>query len=164
MAQITLSEFADKMSEFLPIIMKEFAHRVSELYKGKITFPQFLLLDFLTKHGESKMTDMAGFMDVTTAAMTGIVDRLVKSGYAARMYDPDDRRIIKIRLTVKGAALVKKVNNQKRHMIIHIFGRISQKDREEYLRIVTKIRDILLRSGQADCPKNGIASPLRGSQ
>ena len=147
MSQITMPEFADKMGEFLPIVMKEFARRVSELYKGKITFPQFLIMELLDKQGGSKMTDMAKFMGVTTAAMTGIIDRLVKSGYVTRSHEPGDRRIINIKPTAKGYKLVKKVHTQRKQMIINIFGKISEKDREEYLRIVMQIRDILLSSG-----------------
>ena len=140
----SLLEFADKMNEVLPRIIQGFARRqAGELYKGKITLPQFLLLDFLSHQGESKMTQMAHFMQVTTAAMTGIVDRLVVSGYVVRIYDPQDRRIIKIKLTPAGNGLVKKINAQRRNMVIKIFGNISERDRKDYLRILMQIKDIL---------------------
>jgi len=144
MLQSSLLEFADKMNEVMPGIIQGFARRqADELYKGKITLPQFLILDFLSQQGESRMTDMAHFMHVTTAAMTGIVDRLVGYGYVARVYDPEDRRIIKIKLTLHGSELVKKINEQRRSMIIKIFGSISGTDRQDYLRILMQIREIL---------------------
>ncbi len=144
MAPDSLPEFADKLSRIMPVMIKEFAQRqANELYKGKITLPQFLVLDFLQKEGESKMTVLARFMGVTTAAMTGNVERLVRDGYAVRAYDEKDRRIIRIKLTLKGTALVKKINQQRRQMIIKIFGKISQGEREEYLRILSRIRDML---------------------
>lgn len=144
MAQVSLSEFADKMNLVMPVIIKEFAQRqTNELYKGKITLPQFLILDLLHKQGESKMTHLAQFMQVTTAAMTGIVDRLVRDGYLVRVYEPKDRRIIRVKLTTKSDALVKKINQQRRRMIIKIFGEISEVDRQDYLRILMQIKDIL---------------------
>jgi len=144
MAGFSLLEFADKMNEIMPIVVKEFARRqINELYKGKITLPQFLILELLHREGESKMKDLAGFMKVSTAAMTGIVDRLVKYGYALRAYDTQDRRIIRIKLTSKGAVLVKKVNQQRRQMTINIFGKISEDERQDYLKILMRIRDIL---------------------
>ena len=144
MAELTLFEFADKMNQVMPVIIKEFARRqANELYKGKITLPQFLILDFLHRQDESKMSALAHFMGVTTAAMTGIVDRLVRDGFVVRENQTEDRRIIKIKLTSKGAELVKKVNTQRRQMIIKIFGRISEKDRQEYLRILMQIKEIL---------------------
>jgi DNA-binding MarR family transcriptional regulator len=89
------------------------------------------------------MTDMAHFMHVTTAAMTGIVDRLVRDDYVTRVYDPRDRRVIKIELTSHGNKLVRKINEQRRSMIIKIFGSISEADRQDYLRILMQIRDVL---------------------
>lgn len=143
MLQNSLLEFADKMNEIMPGIIQGFARRqADELYKGKITLPQFLILDFLSRQGELRMTDMAHFMHVTTAAMTGIVDRLVGYGYVARVYHPEDRRIIKIKLTAQGNALLKKINRHRRQMVINIFGRLSQGNRRDYLRILLEIKEI----------------------
>ena len=144
MSEVSLSGFADKINEIMPVIMREFARRQANgFFKVKITLPQLLLLDFLNIQGESKMTNIANFMHVTTAAMTGIVERIVRDGYALRVYDPDDRRIIKVKLTAKGSDLLKKINQQRRKMIISIFGKISETERQQYLRILTRIHDIL---------------------
>lgn len=146
MLRISLLEFADKMNEVMPVLMREFARRqIDELYHGKITLPQFLILEFLLHRDESKMTDLATFMHVTTAAMTGIGDRLVRSGYLVRTYDSKDRRIIKVKLTAKGIDLVKKVAQRRRQMVLKIFGKISESDRQDYLRILMQIKDILVR-------------------
>jgi DNA-binding MarR family transcriptional regulator len=151
MPQISLAEFADRMDEIMPAIIKGFARRqLNELYKGKITMPQFLILDFLNKARESRMTDLAKFMKVTTAAMTGLVDRLVRDGYAARGPDLKDRRIIKIKLNPSGNELVRKINAQRREMIIKIFGKISSSDREDYLRILKQIKEILAKEEEEE--------------
>lgn len=141
---ITLHEFADKINDVMPVIIKEFSKQhVNELYKGKITLPQFLILGLLHNNGDSKMCSIAKFMSVTTAAMTGMVDRLVRYGYVTRDSEPGDRRVIKIKLTKKGSELVRKINSQRRQLIIDIFGRISETDRSDYLRVLMKIREIL---------------------
>lgn len=142
-------EFADRLNEIMPVIMKEFTRRqASELYKGKITVAQCLILEFLQKEGETKMSSLANFMSVSTAAITGIVDRLVRERFVVRLNEPQDRRIIKVRLTPKGLDLVKKSNHQRQQMVVSIFGKISQKEREDYLKILTRIRDILLKEKQ----------------
>ena len=147
---ISLSEFADKLNQIMPVIMKEFARRnTNELSKGKITLPQLLTLGFLNEKGDSRMTDLARFMKVSTAAMTGVVDRLVRDAYILRVFDPQDRRIIKVKLTHKGAELIRKINQQKRRMAINIFGRISDSERDDYLRILTRIHDILTKENEA---------------
>jgi DNA-binding MarR family transcriptional regulator len=145
MSQLSLTEFADRLDEILPVIMREFARRhTGELYKGKISLPQFLALGFINGQGQAKMTDMARYMAVSTAAMTGIVDRLVRDGYTVRAYDQKDRRIIKIKLTQKGVKLVKKIKQERRLLAIKVFGKISEAERQDYLRILTRIHDILV--------------------
>ncbi len=145
MPGIGLSEFCDRLNDIMPVMFREYIkHRVNECHKIKITLPQFIVLNMLNMHGELRMTDLASFMNVTTAAMTGIVDRLVREGYVARVSDPEDRRIIKVKLTAKGASVVKSVKEEEKKVTMKMFGIISQKEREEYLKILTHIRDHII--------------------
>ena len=144
MTESRLMEFADNLEEIMPALMKKFArYQVSELYQGQITLPQFMVLNCLAHSGESKMKDLAGFMHVTTAAMTGIVERLVRDGYVKRLYDPQDRRIIKTDLTAKGKELLSKIRQQRRRLVIKVFSKISDQDRKDYLRILRQISEVL---------------------
>jgi len=144
MPEHTLSEFADKVSELMPVISREFVkHQVTEFDKLKITMPQFFVLDLVSRQGEAKMSDLAKFINVTTAAMTGIVERLVKSGYAMRVDEPGDRRVIKVKLTAKGAKVIKDMVERRKEIIIKMFGFISQEEREDYLKILTHVHDHL---------------------
>lgn len=141
----SLLEFGNKINSIMPVFLREMVKRqINELFKGKITLPQFLILNFLYTENESSMSKIANFMSVTTAAMTGIVDRLVRDSYVIRTYNPKDRRIIMIRLTSKGKALVDKINQQRRNMIIDIFGRLSEEERKQYLGILNKVCNILI--------------------
>ena len=76
--------------------------------------------------------------------MTGIVDRLVRDGYAKRVYDPRDRRIVKVTLTAKGARSVKEMIDQRKKLTGRIFGVITQEEREDYLKILAHIRDHIM--------------------
>ncbi|MBU0709241.1 MAG: MarR family transcriptional regulator [Candidatus Omnitrophica bacterium] len=146
MAQLSVLEFADKLNEIIPIVIKEFAKRqANELYKGKITLPQFLILQLLHKEVELKMSRLARFVNVTTAAMTGLVERMVMDKYVVRVNDPKDRRVIRVKLTVKGSDLVKKINEQRRQMIVKTFGQVSENEREAYLKVLVRVKDILSR-------------------
>jgi DNA-binding MarR family transcriptional regulator len=144
MTGISITDFADKMEQIMPEIMKGFIHRLhSDVFQGKVTLPQLSILDLLNRQGASKMTDLANYMKVTTAASTGIVQRLVLLGYVQREFDQKDRRIIKIRLSTKGIELLKKLIQQRRQMITKVFGQISEDDRGEYLRILMQVKEVL---------------------
>lgn len=142
MNSITAAEFADRVGESMVAISREFMkQQTGEFYKVKITLPQLAILDLLNRSGELSMSDMARFMNVTTAAMTGIIDRLVRDSYVMRIPTPDDRRIIKIKLTAKGGSAAKNILEQRRRLITKIFGVLSRDEREEYLKILTRIQD-----------------------
>ncbi|MDP3730749.1 MAG: MarR family transcriptional regulator [Candidatus Omnitrophota bacterium] len=142
MSNLSIAEFVDKVSEIMPVMMREFFRQeTNEFYKLNITLPQFVVLDMLNRQGESKMSDLAHLINVTTAGLTGIVDRLVRDGYVKRTRDSRDRRIVNVALTVKGASSVKEMIGQRKKMTAKIFGMISQEEREEYLRILEHIRD-----------------------
>lgn len=142
MAEMAISEFVDRVSEIMPVVMKGyFRQQAAGFHKLKITLPQFVVLDILSRHGESKMSDLAHFINVTTAAMTGIVDRLVRDGYLKRVNDPQDRRIIKVNLTSRGDKLVREASELRKQYFSTIFGMISQKEREDYLKILEHLRD-----------------------
>ena len=46
----------------------------------------------LLSRGAVTAGELARFTGLTTGAVTGIIDRLVKAGYAERVSDPEDRR------------------------------------------------------------------------
>jgi DNA-binding MarR family transcriptional regulator len=144
MVALPLNEFADNLNQVIPVIMREFSLRqTNELYRGKITLQQFIVLSVLERRGSFKMTELAREMKVTTADISGLVNRLVKGGYIRRVFDPQDRRIIMVRLTPKASRVIENVTEQRRRMIIDIFGRISEAERSDYLRILKHIKQIL---------------------
>lgn len=144
MTSMTSAQFADKVIENMSVISREFMkQQAREFYKIKVTLPQLAILEILHRSGESTMSDLAHSMSVTTAAMTGIVDRLVREGYVSRLHDPEDRRVVRIKLTAKGNAAVKTICFHKREMINKVFSALSESERMAYLKILMRIRENL---------------------
>jgi MarR family 2-MHQ and catechol resistance regulon transcriptional repressor len=144
MESITIQEFADRLTEIMDAVSKEFSkQQTNELHKGKINVPQFLIMHHLLHNIESNMKELSKVINLTCAATTGIVDKLVISNYVVRSFEPCDRRIIKIRLTQKGKALISQVYEERKKLIMRLFQKVSDSDRLEYLRILTQIRETL---------------------
>ncbi len=148
MSELSLSEFVDRVSELMPVIMREFMKsQGDEFHKMKITMPQFFVLELLYRSGECRMGDIAKFINVTTAAITGIADRLVRDKYALRASDPKDRRIVNIKLTAKGARMVKDMIERRKQVSARMFGMVSQKERAQYLKILMHINEKMQERG-----------------
>ena len=142
MAERTLEQFLDEVSEIMPLISREFFRRQeSGFFKVKITMPQFIIMELLHKRGESSMTDLAGMLNVTTAAMTGIIDRLVRDGYVSRNRGTEDRRVVMAELTPKGCKVVSTMADDRKRLFADMFGKLSHEERESYLNILRRIKE-----------------------
>ena len=86
-----------------------FARLSKEINRGSVSFPQFFLLTYLEKSSAITMSDIAAKMGHTTAAATGLVDRLERLGFVGRAHAEDDRRKVIVRITPKGSNLVSRI-------------------------------------------------------
>jgi DNA-binding MarR family transcriptional regulator len=57
--------------------------------------------DLLTRLGPMSAGELAEHTGLTTGAVTGIIDRLEKAGFARRENDPHDRRRVIVRIAMK---------------------------------------------------------------
>jgi DNA-binding MarR family transcriptional regulator len=106
-------EFRSQAEELAQIAMelqrRLFARLSQEISTGSVSFPQFFLLTYLDRLAPITMSDIAARMGHTTAAATGLVDRLERIGFVARAHAVDDRRKVIVRITPKGSNLVSRV-------------------------------------------------------
>lgn len=71
-----------------------------------LSMPQFSTLMRLYYRGGCGLSDITADLEVTAAAASQMVDRMVRDGYLARAEDPHDRRAKQITLTDRGRRLV----------------------------------------------------------
>lgn len=69
-----------------------------------LTESQLVVLEYVMNHDQVKPSDLIEHLATTPAAVTTLLDRMVKNGLVARQRDEHDRRIVWIRLTDKGRA------------------------------------------------------------
>ncbi len=61
-----------------------------------------LAMDLISRDGHVTAGQIAGHLHLTTGAITGLIDRLERSGFARRRADPEDRRRVVVVPTPKG--------------------------------------------------------------
>ena len=77
-----------------------------ELTQDKVSYPQFFLLTYLAEEESLSMSSIARMMGHSTAAATGMVDKLQELGHIKRFTAAADRRKIMVRITEQGRELV----------------------------------------------------------
>lgn len=98
---------ADRLADFVLFTQRSCILNLStELNRGNISFPQFFLMAYLSSEDYLTMSDIAKKMGHSTAAATGLVDRLEKLDYVERVHAAEDRRKIMVRITQQGVELV----------------------------------------------------------
>lgn len=83
----------------------------ANLNRDKISYPQFFLLAYLAEEDCLSMSSIAKMMGHSTAAATGMVDKLQELGYISRATAASDRRKIMVRITKAGSALVERMRS-----------------------------------------------------
>jgi DNA-binding MarR family transcriptional regulator len=71
-----------------------------------LSMPQFSILMQLHYKGHCGMSEISERFDVSAAAASQLVDKLVHAGYIERTEDPHDRRAKLLKLSTSGANLV----------------------------------------------------------
>jgi len=122
---------ADRLADFVLFTQRSCILNLStELNKGNISFPQFFLLTYLSSEEYLTMSDIAKKMGHSTAAATGLVDRLEKLCYVERMHAAEDRRKIMVRITSKGIELVSKMRNEISNDLANILAGMDEDQAE----------------------------------
>jgi len=78
-----------------------------------ISIPQYLCLNFLRKSEtyRATATEIGLHLNLNASTVTGIVSRLEKKGYVARLLNPEDKRSSFIYLTALGEKIIKTIPN-----------------------------------------------------
>ena len=110
--EIPMEANPDRLADFIMFTQRSFLLDLSEeLNKGNISYAQFFLLGYLAKEDYLTMTDISKKMGHSTAAATGLVDRLEKLGYVQRLHAAEDRRKVMVQITRKGLELVTRLRD-----------------------------------------------------
>ncbi len=126
---VSVKADANRLADFVLFTQRSCILNLStELNKGNISFPQFFLLTYLSSEEYLTMSDIAKKMGHSTAAATGLVDRLEKLSYVERMHAAEDRRKIMVRITAKGVELVSKMRSE---IATDLAGILSSMDEDQ---------------------------------
>ena len=131
---------AERLADIFTVLQRCFVLKLSEkLARGNVSFSQYCLLGFLREQKELSMSEIAQRMGHTTAASTGLVDRLEKLGYVRRAHGQEDRRKILVQITPSGTALVAEVRDDMVSNLLKMMAALDSREQKAWLQIYEKI-------------------------
>jgi DNA-binding MarR family transcriptional regulator len=126
--------------------MDVFMHRSmrgwSQFAKGTgLSMPQFSILMQLHHKGPCGMSDISERFDISNAAASQLVEKLVQAGYLARAEDPKDRRAKLLTLNAKGQKLIAQGVEERYRWMDELMKNLSSEEKakvNEALMILTE--------------------------
>ncbi|HNK62703.1 MAG TPA: MarR family transcriptional regulator [Anaerolineales bacterium] len=105
------------------------------------SMPQFFMLIQVFYKKQCGISDLSGHMEITTAAASQMVEKLVQSGLLERTEDPNDRRAKQVTLSPRGRELIESSINERFRWVDELVGSLSAKEKSvvvEALGILTE--------------------------
>lgn len=134
------TESIGRLADIILALQRCFIARLSEtLADGPVSFAQFFLLSHINAKDGMSMTEIAEKMNHTTAAATGLVDRLEKFGYIERAPSEHDRRKVLVKIRPKGVELVALIRKDMMESLSKVILRLSPHEQTMWLQIYEKI-------------------------
>jgi DNA-binding MarR family transcriptional regulator len=106
-----------------------------------LSMPQFSLMMQMYHRGACGMSGLSERFEITPAAASQLVDKLVHSGFIIREEDPTDRRAKLLNLTTKGRQLIEQGIEERYRWVADLAGKITPEERErisEALKLMTR--------------------------
>lgn len=89
------------------------------------------------------MSELSEALAVPLSTATRLVDWLVESGYAERLPDPQDRRIVRVALTAAGRELYETINRHIRRHVEELLQRFTPEERDCLVVLLRKVVEFL---------------------
>lgn len=140
-ALITPKDVSHVMAEVIPHIMRGI--QLEFFVQRRITQTQFLLLASTHAYTRCTMSTLARSLHVSMPTVSGVVDRLVRSGYLRRVPRSDDRRQVAVELTPKGQAFFQDFQTVIRRRWEEVLFSLEPEDLTMFHGVLTKLRERL---------------------
>jgi DNA-binding MarR family transcriptional regulator len=144
--------FSSAMTELLE-------SRIHEALGDEYTLPQLRLLAMVDKTDVQHVTEVADFLDVSNAAASKAVDRLVRRGLIERRESKRDRRAIHLLITQKGRDVIDSFEDVQLKMFGELFGSVPDENLQQAAVLLDKLSiELVNLMGTADgaCLRCGI--------
>ncbi len=107
-----------------------------------LTISQLRVLFFIDFEGSTNFERLANALGVTRRNVSAIVDHLIEQGLVSREKHPDDRRLVLLKTTDRGEALIARLRESQMTRLSGILAQLSLKDLSamaQHLSILAKV-------------------------
>jgi len=132
----------DQIAEEVATLMPMIARRILLGFFQSIDITQTQIFTIMTLSEQSpvRLSQLSKKLQISAPTVTGIVDRLEKSGFVKRIPDNKDRRVINVDLTAEGRHIAKKLKITLKRKWKRLLSKLPPHDQNNYVGILRKIQ------------------------
>lgn len=110
------------------------------LLEHGISLGHFHVMSVLDRHGDLTMSRLADVIGVGLSNATGIVDRMEERGVVERHRDPEDRRVVLVRITDEGRRILGEAEVLREDLLRAVLDRLDERQRRAVATAVAALR------------------------
>lgn len=114
------------------------ANKYENFIDNQLTAKQVFILEMI-RTGIISSTDLAQHLQVSTSAVSQLLNKLENQGYVERTINPENRRKIEITLAVKSIQYFEQTTRLEKEINENIYGQLPQEDLEALSTILKKL-------------------------
>ncbi|MDN6627047.1 MAG: MarR family transcriptional regulator [Pisciglobus halotolerans] len=104
-----------------------------------VSISALLVLEELKKNGPQKQITLTKLLKLTPGAMTNIAAKLVSEEYAERVYNVQDRRITRLKITDTGMGLLKIAYETNEELNADLLNTLSDEEKDLFIKLLKKV-------------------------
>lgn len=108
-----------------------------------LTMPQLILMQALSKHSNSSISELAKLINLSQATVTTIVFRLEKQFLIERKRDTNDKRRFNLMLTKKGKTALKNTPTLMQEQFINRFGKLELWEQTQIISTLQRVAHMM---------------------
>lgn len=108
------------------------------------------ILIVLGMEGKLSQKELAKKLNQTPPSVTTAIQKMEKEGYIVRNPDPDDQRVMRIRLTQKSEDYLQHIREATEQIEAHVLKGMNTEERLLFRRLLMHVRDNLIAETDAD--------------
>ena len=114
------------------------ANKYESFIDNQLTAKQVFILE-LIRTGITSSTELAQHLQVSTSAISQLLNKLENQGYVERTINPENRRKIEITLAAKSVQYFEQITQLEKEINENIYGQLPQEDLEALSIILKKL-------------------------
>ena len=129
---IDTTQFSHTLRGWVDTFIHRSMHDSARFIKASgFSMPQFFLLMQVYRHEHCGISDLSDHLEITNAATSQLVDKLVQAGLLVRVENPSDRRAKQISLSPAGDAFVEKAIAERSRWVDDLIASLNAEEHQK---------------------------------